>query len=93
MLVAFILGIAAGWAALSVEPRVAGMTREHLGETLLPEEVRALSYGVLLVAAALLLALLGEGHPLSLALGGVLGLMGPRLRRRWEARKAPDYDA
>ncbi|MEM9969832.1 MAG: hypothetical protein AAF762_01855 [Pseudomonadota bacterium] len=95
MLGTFILGIIAGWGAPHAEPKI----REFLAGVLLddvpvePKEMALLSFAVCLLAAALVAAVLFSAYALPLAAGAALGVFGPRLWDKWQARKVPDYDS
>ena len=55
--------------------------------------MRAISLALCLLAAALVAAFSGGGGAVALALGAVLGVLGPRLQARYRAMRAPDYDS
>lgn len=95
MLATLILGILAGIAAPRVEPQVKGaLDSVLLSEVPLSEtELRLFSFALCLLAAALLAMIFGKPHALALALGGALGVFGPRLMAKYKASKAPDYDS
>ena len=95
MLVTFLLGLFAGWAADRAEPQV----RSLLSGLLLPEdppldpaEARALSLALCLLVAAVMSWILAVPHAVPLALGGCVGLALPRVRDRIRAARTPDYD-
>ena len=94
MIVTFVLGILAGWFAKLAEPRVKeGLGRVDGTAAPGPVEVPLLALAVaILIAAVLATLLIRHPSPVALALGACLGVLGPRLRRRWDARKVPDYD-
>ena len=93
MLVTLILGIAAGAGAPYVEPHV----KDFLEGLLLSDggmsevELRMFSFTLLLVAAAILAWAFGNGSGFALAVGGALGVFGPRIIDRIQKRRAPDY--
>lgn len=93
MLMTFLLGLGAGFAAPYAEPQV----RKSIEGLLLAEaplsaaELRMFSFAVCLVIAAILAWILGDGSALALALGAALGVFGPRLLDRLQRRRAPDY--
>ncbi len=95
MLGTFILGIVASAITPYAEPKI----KEFLAGVLLdevpiqPQEMALLSFAVCLLAAALLAALLFSAYALPLALGAALGVFGPRIWDKWQARKTPDYDS
>jgi uncharacterized membrane protein YeaQ/YmgE (transglycosylase-associated protein family) len=95
MIVTFILGALAGWFAKLAEPRVKeGLTRVDAGSAPGAVEVPLLALaGSILVAAVVAGLLMDEPSPVALALGACVGVLGPRIRRRWDARKIPDYDS
>ena len=92
---AIILGIIAGVAAPFAEPKL----KEFLEGVLLnevpvdPKEMALLSFAICVLVAALLAAVLFRANAVALALGATLGVFGPRLWDKWQARKAPDYDS
>lgn len=94
MLVTFILGCLAGWFAKLAEPRVTeGLGRVDAREAPGPIEVPLLALAIsTLIAAVLATLFIDAPSPIALALGACLGVLGPRIRRRWDARKLPDYD-
>lgn len=96
MFVTFVLGVLAGWFAKQVEPRTRGVA-ERVSEGTGPLDAvtsQAFALAVaLLIAAFLAAVLVRDPSPVALTLGGCLGVLGPRLQARWQARKAPDYDS
>lgn len=96
MIVTFVLGVLAGWFAKLVEPRVKGVAESAVRGTgpMDPVELRLFALAAAILAAAVVAELLvRHPNPIWLALGACLGVLGPRLRRRWDARKVPDYDS
>ena len=96
MIITFILGVLAGWFAKLVEPRVKTVAERATSGTgpLEPVELRLFALTAALVLAAILASLLTHhASPIMLTLGACLGVLGPRLRKRWDARKTPDYDS
>ncbi len=95
MLGTLILGIAAGWCTPFAEPRI----KAALENVLLADvpinatEMRLLSFAVCLVGAAVLAMIFAHPHAAPLAIGGVLGVLGPKLVDKWKASKTPDYDS
>lgn len=94
MIVTFILGALAGWFAKLAEPRVKeGLSRVDGASAPGVVEVPLLALASSILAAAIVASLLmDEPSPVALALGACIGVLGPRIRRRWDARKIPDYD-
>ena len=94
MIWTFILGAIAGWTAAGAEDRLRPLIEQNLpGPAPGPAEMRAISLALCLLAAALVAAFSGGGGAVALALGGVLGVLGPRLHARYRAMRAPDYDS
>lgn len=87
MLITFILGALAGLLAPAAEPhlnRVVSsvmMADPNLGDV----ESRQLAFAVTLLCAALIAWLMGNGGAVSLTLGAVVGVFGPRVAA--QARK------
>lgn len=94
MIVTFVLGVAAGWCALAAEARLRPLVEQYLpGRTPDAPEMRAISLSACILLAALVAVLLGEGGAFALALGAVLGVIGPRLYDKFRSMRAPDYDS
>lgn len=94
MIWTFILGVIAGWAAPSAEDRLRPLLEENLpGGPIGAAEMRAMSLSICLLLAALVATITDSGHVLPLALGAVLGVLGPRLYDRMRSGRAPDYDS
>lgn len=94
MIWTFILGVIAGWSAPFTEDRLRPVVSEHLpGGPVQPAEMRAISLALCLLGAAVVAMLTGSAHVLPLTLGGVLGVVGPRLWEKFRAMRAPDYDS
>ncbi len=94
MIWTFLLGIIAGWLAAGVEERLKPFVEKYLpGQVPTPVEIRAIALSLCLFGAAIVAALSGGGGALALTLGGVLGVLGPRLYAKFRAMRAPDYDA
>ena len=93
MLMTLILGIAAGAGAPYAEPHVKefleGALKSDGGMT--EVELRLFTFAILLVGAAVLAWLIGNGSGFALAVGGALGVFGPRIIDRIQKRRAPDY--
>ncbi len=96
MLLTFILGIAAGFFAGLAEPKV-----KMVLETVMPgsaadmdaAELRAVSLGCCVLVAAVCSWVFASSHVMPLAIGVIAGVLGPRLRNRFRAMRAPDYDS
>lgn len=95
MLITFLLGVAAGWFAPAVEPRVADLLKGLVSSDvpISPVELRAYSLALCLTGAAILSMIIGNPHAFPLAIGAVLGVFGPRLRERYRGQRVPDYDS
>ena len=94
MIVTFVFGVIAGWIAAGAEERLEPLMADYLpGETPKPVERRAIALSVCLFVAAILSALAGGGGAIALTLGGVLGVLGPRLYAKFRTMRAPDYDS
>lgn len=90
----FILGIIAGWVAPYAEDRLRPVVDENLpGRPASAGEMRGISLALCLLAAAILAALTGSAHALPLALGAVLGVLGPRIWEKVRGQRVPDYDS
>lgn len=91
----FILGVVAGWAAPYAEPRIkSALEGGYLDDLdLTPGEWSLLSLALCLFVAAVLAMILADPHAVALALGAVLGISGPKLLKKYNSRKAPDYDS
>lgn len=93
MLITVILGIAAGAGAPYAEAHV----KDALESVLLSDapltamELRLFTFAALLVGASVLAWLFGNGSGFALAIGAALGVFGPRIIDRVQARRAPDY--
>ena len=93
MIWTFIFGIAAGWLAPRAEPHVKPLLEEHVPESAVtPAELRAVSLALCLLAAAVAAMVLASAHVLPLALGALLGVLGPRLLDKLRDMRTPDYD-
>lgn len=94
MIASFILGALAVYGAEKLEPQI----REWLARILPVEdipavEMRGITLALMLFGAAVLATLLGSDNAVALALGAVVGVLGPRGYRRFKGSKAPDYDS
>jgi hypothetical protein len=89
MILTVLLGGLAGWGAAKAEPAI----RKKLDDLLVVDrglsdvEARVFSLALCLLAAAGVAALADEGNAVMLTLGGVLGVMGPRLLARAKASR------
>lgn len=94
MLVTFILGLAAGWAAPHVEAQVKAILTGPLalGE-FSAADLRAAALAACILVAAIVALFTGGGHPLPLAIGVALGVLAPRLWQKVRAASTPDYDS
>jgi len=97
MIWTFILGLIAGWAAPGAEERLKPLVEQYLpGQPTTPVELRGMSLALCLFAAAIVAAIVaalsGAGGAIFLTLGGVVGVLGPRLYAKFRAMRAPDYD-
>lgn len=94
MIWTFILGVIAGWGAEAAEDRLKPLITAQLpGPAPGAVEMRAMSLALCLFAASLVAVLSGGGGVVALTLGGVLGVLGPRLYAQFKASRAPDYDS
>ena len=94
MIWTFLLGVIAGWAAPAAEDRLRPVVEDNLpGQKPAPAEMRAIALSVCVLGAAIVAALSGSGGAVALALGVVIGVLGPRLQARFRAMRAPDYDS
>ena len=83
-----VLGLLAGVAAPYAEPHVKrALDSALMAETpLSAAELRAFSLAVCLVAAAILAWLMANGSAVTLSVGAAIGVFGPRLIARFQAR-------
>lgn len=96
MIVTFILGAVAAWAAAMAEPHLRRVIEGPLAidpATVGAVELRVLTLAVCLLAAAILAALIGSAGAVPLALGAVAGAAVPWGREKLRAARTPDYDA
>ncbi len=90
MILTVLLGGLAGWGAVKAEPAI----RKKLDDLLVVDrdlsdaEARVFSLALCLFGAAVVAALADEGDAIWLTLGGVLGVMGPRLIARAKAGRS-----
>lgn len=93
MLGTFILGIVAGWAAPMAEDALRPLLEKHLYSTTVPAgDLRAAALALCLLVAAIVAMILSSAHALPLAVGGLLGVLGPRLLDKARSMRTPDYD-
>ena len=83
-----VLGLLAGVAAPYAEPHVKrALEGALMAETpLSAAELRAFSLAVCLVVAAILAWLMASGGAVSLSVGAAIGVFGPRVIARFQAR-------
>jgi len=95
MVFSFLLGAIAAWISPKLEEHVAGFISTALPKEPPVEgsELKLLSFAFALLIAALLASALSQANGVALALGAVIGVIGPRLLARWRDGKAPDYDS
>ncbi|MEO0917371.1 MAG: hypothetical protein AAFY31_10380 [Pseudomonadota bacterium] len=94
MIWSILMGLAAGWGAQAVEERLRPLVEQSLpGGTPGPAEMRAIALAVCVFVAAVVAALSGDGGVVPLALGVLLGVLGPRLYAKAKSMRAPDYDS
>ena len=94
MITSFLLGIIAGYAAAPAEERLKPLVEQFLpGASPSLVEKRAISLSVSLCLAAIVGWLVGASGAIALTLGGVIGVLGPRIHARIKAARAPDYDS
>ena len=93
MLATVILGILAGagvpYAEAHVKKALEGMLLSDAPLT--PDELKLFTFAALLVGAAILAYIFGNGSAFALAIGAALGVFGPRLIDRFQKRTPPDY--
>jgi hypothetical protein len=94
MLADLILGIAAGAGAPYAEPRIKAALENMLlsDAPLTGSELKLVSLALCLVGAAILAYVFGDGGALTLTVGAVIGVFGPRIIDRIQKRTNPDYD-
>ncbi|MEL6645254.1 MAG: hypothetical protein AAFQ79_15090 [Pseudomonadota bacterium] len=93
MLATLILGIAAGAGApYAEEPIKNALESVLLADTpMTAMELRMFSFAILLVGAAILAWIMGNGSGVALAIGAAIGVFGPRIIARVQKRQVPDY--
>lgn len=93
MIWSILLGLAAGWGAASVEDRLRPwIERSFPGGAPGLAEMRAIALAACVFLAALISALSDGRGAVPLALGVLLGVLGPRLYAKIRTLRAPDYD-
>lgn len=94
MIVTFVLGALAAWGAPQVEPQVRMWLAKVLPvDDIPPVEMRGITLALSLFVAAVLAALMDSESAVALALGAVVGALGPRTYQKFKTSKAPDYDS
>lgn len=94
MIVTFLLGAIAGFVAGPAEERIKPFVTQYFaGPAPKPAEMRAISLAACLFLAALVAYMADGGSALALTLGGVIGVLGPRLQAKFKSARAPDYDS
>lgn len=95
MLATLILAAAAGWLSPKADETVKGMIESVLltEAPITQIELRLISFSACLVIAAILSMIFGEPHALALAVGALLGVLGPRLTDKYRRSRHPDYDS
>lgn len=94
MVFSFLLGAIAAWASPKLEEHISGFIGTALPKEppVEGDELKMLSFAFALLMASLVAAGLGYANGVALALGAVVGVIGPRLITKWRDAKAPDYD-
>ena len=96
MLVAFFLGLAAGWGATHAEDHakwLLSLTFSINGDLIKAVELRAIALAGCVMLAAVASWLVSEDHAVPLAIGVLVGVLLPRLQERFRAARTPDYDS
>jgi hypothetical protein len=94
MTASFVFGALAVWGAPQLEPQIKTLIQRVLPiEDLSAVEIRGVTVAFLLLAAAVLATLLGSSSAVALAIGAVVGALGPRAYQRFKRSRAPDYDS
>lgn len=95
MLATFILGLVAGFFAPNAEPHVKkGIEKVLLTDApITPMELRMVAFAACVLGAAILSMIFGEPHAVVLAVGALLGVLGPRLQETYRKSRNPDYDS
>ncbi len=96
MLVAFVLGLIAGWGASRSEVharRLLSLTLSIDGDSIKAVELRAIALAGCILLAAVASWLVSEDHAVPLAIGVLAGVLLPRLQDRVRAARVPDYDS
>ena len=93
MIWTFIIGMIAGWSAAFAEDRLRPHIEQHLpGRAPGPGEMRAIALAICILIGAIVAWATGSGRAVPLALGVVIGVLGPRLYDKFREMRAPDYD-
>ena len=96
MLVAFVLGLVAGWGAPHSEVharRLLSLSLSIEEDSIKAVELRAVALAGCVLLAAVASWLVSEDHAVPLAIGVLAGVLLPRLQDRVRAARAPDYDS
>ncbi|MYA89633.1 MAG: hypothetical protein F4X97_14490 [Boseongicola sp. SB0662_bin_57] len=96
MLVAFVLGLAAGWGASHSEVHARRLLSRSLSieeDSIKAVELRAVALAGCVLLAAVASWLVSEDHAVPLAIGVLAGVLLPRLQDRVRSARAPDYDS
>ena len=95
MFLTFILGLVAGFFAPHAEPHVKkGIEKVLLTDApITPMELRLASFAACVLGAAILSMIFGAPHAVVLAVGALLGVLGPRLQETYRTSRNPDYDS
>ncbi len=95
MLVALVLGLAAGWGASRSEVhagRLLSLVLSVEEASITAVELRAAALAGCVLLAAVASWLVSEDHAVPLAAGALAGVLLPRLQDRVRAARTPDYD-
>lgn len=94
MIITFLLGALAAWGTPQLEPQLKMWLAKALPvDDIPPVEMRGIALALALFAAAILAALMDSESAVALALGAVVGALGPRAYQKFKMSKAPDYDS
>ena len=96
MLVAFVLGLVAGWGASHSEAHARRLLSRSLSieeDSIKAVELRAVALAGCVLLAAVASWLVSEDRAVPLAVGVLAGVLLPRLQDRVRAARAPDYDS
>ena len=95
MLGSFIFGIVAGWGSPYLEPQIKALVEKSpLKDTpFSPKDLALLTLAAAILAAAILAMVLTTARATPLALGVLVGVLGPKLLEKFRVSKEPDYDS